>query len=673
VSRFPSRQEERRALTLGARRRVLLGVWLVGVAVVLGRSTQLQVLEGADWQEAAAQQHRTSSEVPAARGAIVDRDGVELAITRERIKVSVAPTELTDRDAAVELLRGALELSAREARRLTDPARRWSVVPGRYAPTVRERLAGVQGVYLERELERFYPHGDLARGVLGAVIDGVGQGGIEQRYEDLLRGTPGREIAARDHAGKEIPGEVVRVEEPVPGGEVRLTLDLDLQEIAHAALEDALETTGARGGDLLVTDPRTGEVLALVSMGDGKSNALSAINAPYEPGSTLKPFTVAGLLANRLASLDDTVETAAGSWTVAGRTITDVHPHPNGTLAEALSVSSNVGIARAAQAFTPGEQYETLRDFGFGLPTGVELPGEVGGTLRRPDRWSGQSAVSLAIGYEIGVTPLQMALAYGALANGGSLMEPRLVAETKDGAGEVIERREPREVRRVIPGGVARDLAVVLEQVVEDGTATAARLETFRVAGKTGTARAHVDGRYSAGRYYSSFVGFFPADAPQLVVFVKLDSPKGAYYGGATAAPVTRAMMEGALAARQSPLDRNALLKSLRRADPDGERRESPAPARRAPTVRFANHSAEPRPLPALDPMDGANAPLPTGGVTVPDLTGLAPRAAVRRLHALGFRVRWQGTGTVTGSIPAAGTRMEPGDTVSLRGAVSLQ
>jgi cell division protein FtsI (penicillin-binding protein 3) len=545
----------------------------------------------------------------------------------------------------------------------------------------------VQGISLERELERFYPQGELARGLLGTVLDGAGQGGIEQRYEETLRGRPGREVAARDHAGKEIPGEVVRVEEPQPGGEVRLTIDLDLQEIAHQALQDALATTGARGGDLIVTDPRTGEILALVSMVGGKSNALSGINAPYEPGSTLKPFTVAGLLAHDLAALDDSVATEGGSWTVEGRTITDVHAYPNLTLGEALAVSSNVGIARAAQAFTPGLQYETLRDFGFGVPTGVELPGEVGGTLRRPDRWSRQSAVSLAIGYEIGVTPLQMALAYGALANGGVLMEPRLVAEVRDGDGRVLERREPRAVRRVIKRDVARALATVLEDVVEDGTATAARLDNFRVAGKTGTTRAHVNGRYSAGRYYSSFVGFFPADAPQLVVFVMLDSPKGTYYGGATAAPVTRAMMEGALAARQTPLDRAALLRSLRPAPAEARALAAPSHAARVSVpprgseaasdgnaaLKFAELADRPAPRSAGAAMHPAPGVLPPGGVTMPDLTGLAPRTAVRRLHALGFRVRWLGVGIVTSTLPAAGARLAPGDTVVVRAGVAQE
>ena len=671
---------ERRERALAIRRRILLALWLAGAVAVLARAGQLQLLDGDKWRAVALRQHSTSNPVPGARGTIVDRDGVPLALTRERVRVSVAPGELADRGAVMRALGAALDLPTREARRVTDPARRWTVVPGRYPPTVREALAGVRGVYLESELERFYPHGTLARGVLGTVLDGAGRGGIEQRYEAVLRGRPGREIAARDHQGREIPGEVVRMSEPDPGGTVRLTLDLDLQEIAHQALTEALEKTGARGGDLLVTDPSTGEVLALVSVKDGHVNALSAINAPYEPGSTLKPFTVAGLLSMSLATLTDSVATAEGTWTVEGRTVSDVHPFPDMTLGDALRVSSNVGVSKAAQAFSPGQQYETLRDFGFGIETGVELPGEVGGTLRRPDRWSKQSPVSLAIGYEIGVTPLQMALAYGALANGGVLMEPRLVSEVTDAGSVVLERQRPKAVRRVIPEAVARELGAVLEGVVEDGTAGAARLETFRVAGKTGTSRISAGGRYLAGRYYASFVGFFPADDPQLVVFVKLDSPRGAYYGGTTAAPVTRAMMEGALAARHTPLDRSALMRSLRRSARVPLRGAADGPS--AVPVRFANlaanaetranvGSAEAEPLVRsrgrllTEPRSGQRPS--EGGVSVPDVAGLPARTAVRRLHALGFRVRWEGSGAVTGTAPAAGSRLGPGDTISVR------
>ena len=668
-----ARKRERK---LALRRRILLAMWLVGAAAVLSRAAQIQVLEGDEWRAVALQQHSTSSEVPGARGTIVDRDGVPLAITRERVKVSVAPGELADRDEAVRALQAVLDLPGRDARRLTDPGRRWTVVPGRYPPAVREALAGLRGVYLERELERFYPYGALARGVLGTVLDGTGLGGIEQRFEGVLRGMPGREVAARDHQGRELSGEVVRMAEPVAGGTVRLTLDMDLQEIAHQALTEALEETGARGGDLLVTDPSTGEVLALVSVKDGQPAALSAINAPYEPGSTLKPFTVAGLLSKGLATLEDSVATAEGTWTVEGRTVSDTHVSPDMTLGDALRVSSNVGVSKAAQAFSAGQQYENLRDFGFGVETGVNLPGEVGGTLQRPDRWSRQSAVSLSIGYEIGVTPLQMALAYGALANGGVLMQPRVVSEVSDAGGAVLERPRPKAVRRVIPETVALELSTALEGVVEDGTATAARLENFRVAGKTGTSRVNDGGSYVAGRYYASFVGFFPADDPQLVVFVKLDSPQGSYYGGTTAAPVTRAMMEGALAARQTPLDRSALMRSLRRS-PRTPQPSVPGQLRSTPT-RFANLASRggTRPGPGSAELDAGARPATVdpvarqapseGRVSVPDITGLPARTAVRRLHALGFRVRWEGSGAAMSTVPATGSRLVPGDTIAV-------
>jgi cell division protein FtsI (penicillin-binding protein 3) len=551
------------------------------------------------------------------------------------------------------------------------------VIPGTYDPSVLESLEGVRGIHIERLYQRFYPRGDLAGGVLGAVIDSRGVGGIEEVYEAVLRGEPGREVAARDNAGREIPGETLRLEEPVPGGDVRLTLDLELQEIAQEALTESLERTGARGGDLLVTNPRTGEVLALVSAGSGRTNGLSAINAPYEPGSTLKPFTVAAILEEGVGVLEDLIDTGNGEWQVAGRRLTDTSAHGWVTLADALRVSSNVGVAKAATALEPGQQYQALRDFGFGVQAGIPLPGEQSGRLPRPELWSGQSQVSLSIGYEISVTPLQMALAYGALANDGVLMEPRLVKEVRSNTGELVERPAPRPVRSAVSAHVARQVGAVLVDAVEEGTGTAARMEAFTVAGKTGTARAYTPGEgYGGGRYFSSFGAYFPADDPQLVVFVKLDSPRGAYYGGATAAPVSRAMMEAALATRQTPLDRRALLASTRRGETLA-RSEVPARIPSAGSaVRFASADLTPRTSPsraeALAAALAHSVEEPVverwsdGSVPVPDVEGLPPRVAVRRLHAAGLRVVWDGGALVVGSSPNAGVRALPGDTVRL-------
>lgn len=642
----------------------MLGFWTamsLGLVVRLG---QIQLLEGAVWSAEARAQHQGTQPIPAERGSILDRDGTPLALTHESYRVSLAPHEVLDRDGTVDRLGAALELPRRDLERALDSGRRWVVLGGRYGVTDRVALQGMRGVYVERDPRRFYPHGNLVAGVLGSVIDGEGRGGIEQTFDSILSGVGGEEVVARDARGAPIPGEAWVLRAPKTGGQVVLTLDVELQEIAQEALASQVEATGADGGDLLITDPATGEILAMASIREGKPAGLSALNAPYEPGSTLKPFTVAALLEQGVASLKDSVDTGDGRWTVHGRTISDVSRVGKTDLAGALRVSSNVGIAMLARGMSPAAQYESLRDFGFGTPTGLPLAGEEGGLLRRPSRWSAQSPVSLAIGYEVSVTPLQMAMAYGALANGGVLMEPRLIREVRDERGTTLESWHPRPVRRVLAPRNAEALREVLVQVVEEGTGTAARMTTFRVAGKSGTSRAYSPGGgYAQGRYFASFVGFFPADDPQLVVFVKLDSPQGTYYGGATAAPVTRATLEAVLAARRAPIDRAPL--AVRQASgwsPEGDE-DAPAP-RTGSAIRPASLLLGP----PVEP-DPDFARVPAGGVlSVPDLRGLPPRAAVRRLHALGLRAEWDGSAQILGMDPEAGTPVVSGSVVRLSG-----
>ena len=637
------------------RRRILLTAWLLAGLGVVARAAVVQVAQGPLWREAALDQHRATLEVPAPRGDILDRNGNPLAASNVTYQVGVAPRELTPetRDEVIGHLAQELKLARSTVAALRDLERSWVVIPGRFPPRIREELSGIRGVYAQRDLERFYPHQTLARGVLGTVLDGAGRGGIEGAYHEHLAGIPGREVQARDNQGEPIPGQSYLMSPPAPGGQVVLTLDRDLQEIGHQALANAIQETSARGGDLIVSDPRTGEILTLVSIQDGNATGLSAINAPYEPGSTLKPFTVAGILDYEVASLADSVDGEEGRWRVGGRTLTDTHPHEGMTLADALRVSSNIGVAKAAQGLTPAQQYQNLRDFGFGSPTGIEIAGEASGVLPRPHKWSGQSPVSLAIGYEVSVTPLQVVMAYGALANGGLLMEPRLVRELRDSQSRTVFRSEPRVVRRVVPSAVARTVSSVLVDVVEDGTGTQAQLATFTVAGKSGTSRAYgVNGGYEPGAYYSSFVCFFPVEDPQLVVYVKLDRPQGAYYGGATAAPVTRATLEAVLAARQAPIDREALA-SLTRRQP----RTSPVSG-----AQFASSTPSPS-LPVRTPRTSNS---PETGAAIPDVSGLPPRLAVRRLHAHGFRVILEATGPVLGIHPPPGTSLAPGDTVRI-------
>ncbi|HEX8692488.1 MAG TPA: penicillin-binding protein [Longimicrobium sp.] len=646
---------------IAARRKLLAASVALAAVLIVGRAVQLQGFEGAKWRAEADRQQQTRVPLPARRGAIYDRDGVPLALTRETFAVSVAPNEIRDRDQAVERMAEALKISRAAARRATNPRRKWVVLPGRFTVEQRRALGDLRGFHVERKLERFYPQGAVGREVLGGVSgDGRALGGIEQALDGSLRGEDGFSVLRRDAKGRKEASLSLPAVQPRDGRDVVLTLDFDLQEIADAALAEAIRNTSASGGDLLLADPRTGEILAAVSKRAGGVRGLGAFIEPYEPGSTLKPFFVASLLAARRATLNDRVYAEAGEWkTPQGRVIRDVHAYEWLSLRDGLRVSSNIAMAKLVSRIPAGEQWSYLRDFGFGTPTGVEYPAEASGRLSRPDRWSELTPASLAMGYEVSVTPLQLTLAYGALANGGTLMEPRLVREVRE-AGAVVERREPRRLRRVVPAEVAGAISQVLVSVVEDGTATRASLSTFEVAGKTGTARrTGANGRYEAGAYNSTFVGFFPARDPQLVIYVKLDRPRGDYYGGLTAAPVTREALQAILAARSPGLDRRALLAARAKGQPapaPDRHHDGPALTGREGTYVFLSNRVPPEER-------GAAGPVP-----VPDLAGLTMRDAARRLHALGFRVRVQGSGAVRATRPAAGALRPRGDTLTVVG-----
>lgn len=642
---------------LSWRRRLILTCWIMSGSLILGRAAQVQIVQGSSWKELAHLQHRTEEKIPGKRGSIVDRNGIELGVSRERFRVSVAPREIKNVSSVTKLLAQSLDLDIDVVSGYTQSTRRWRTFPEYFSPSIRDELLHVPGVYLEQNYPRFYPQGDLVTGVLGRTRDGKGQGGIEESFDTFLVGQEGRAVVSRDGGGT-IPGQKVILNRPGEGAQVELTLDIDMQQISRNNLAEAIRTTEARGGDLIIIDPNNGDVLSMVSINNGSENSLSTITTPYEPGSTLKPFTVAGLVHNGLASLTDTVDTGLGFWEINQRTISDVHPEGGWmSLAHALQVSSNVGIAKAAQALTKSLQYENLRDFGFGVTTGIRLPGETKGTLRHPEEWGEQSAASLAIGYEISVTPLQMAMAYGALANGGYLHKPRIVKEVRDSQGKVEDKVRSRVVRRVLSPTVTKKISEVLERVVQDGTGTRAGLSTFAVAGKSGTTRAWSNGSYEEGAYFSSFVGFFPAEDPQMVILVKLDRPEGAYYGGATAAPVIRATMTDILASPRINLDWNSLALAQRSSDPPPM--ESP--------IRLAGNISEIRPPVDITPkVQFGLGMISDGNVIMPDVRGLTARSAAGRVHELGLRVQWSGTGRILRTSPEAGSVVSVGDTVNL-------
>jgi cell division protein FtsI (penicillin-binding protein 3) len=637
------------AHALRRRRLLLAGIMLAAVAMA-ARAVKLQLVDANHWQARAAEQHAKQSVVPAPRGTIYDRDGVPLASSNEAFRINIAPRDVQERAALAKRLQSVTKLDQRTVRRALDLRRRWVVLPGRYDASVRQALDGVTGVHFDRVQTRFYPRGVIARDIIGVVnSSGEALSGIELEFDSVLSGKPGIATVRRGSKGRAIPGAMVVAQPPVPGRDIYLTIDSDLQEIATEALHAAVQNTNSRGGDLLLADPRTGEVLASASVRAQSADNWHAATEPYEPGSTLKPFVVATLLAEKAARLTDSVFAENGTYTNEGRTLHDVHAMGWTSVRGALQHSSNIALAKLSTRLEPQLQYQYLRAFGFGSPTAVSYPSESSGLLRRPAQWSRFSQASLAIGYEVSVTPLQMVLAYGAIANGGMLMEPRLVREVRSRDARVAEQFEPRVVRRVIPQRVADDLRAVLVDVVETGSGGAAALGPYVVAGKTGTARSFSGGRYQSGSYTASFAGFFPADRPQLVFLVKLDSPQGAYYGGVAAAPVTRATLEAALAARSTPLDKRAVAAAsppplaerelVRTVSVEEQRRSVSGP------FIFALHAGAPKRVMRI-PKRGE----------LPNVVGLSVRDAVRQLHAHGYRIRLHGTGNVSSATLSQGT-----------------
>lgn len=629
---------------------VTAGYIVAALAVVL-RAGQLQLVQGGEWRSRAAAQQTTRVTLPARRGTIVDRNGVELARSQESFAIGVAPHELDDPGGVAGALARATGTSRAELASALRGSRVWLRYPGPYTWSQVSRLRNVRGVYLLRQLQRFYPRPELAPRLIGRVDErGRGASGLERALDSVLAGRAGSAVMLRDHLGRTYPSPSRPAADPVDGDDVSLTLDAELQEIAQRALEQAVHDARASGGDVVILQPGTGEVLALASV-RGAGSAVGAIADSYEPGSTAKVFTAAALLRLGKASPQDTVFAENGTWVNGRRTIHDTHPSGVLTLDDVIRVSSNIGIAKLGSRLTPAELYEALRDFGFGSPTGVEFPGEAAGRLRRPAAWSGSSPASLAMGYELAVTPLQLAAAYAALADGGVLLEPTLVREVREPAGSVRWRHVVRPVRRVVSEPVAAQLEHMLRVVVEEGTGRRAALGTYPVGGKTGTVRRTIRGRYEEGRYTASMVGLFPDIDPQLVLLVKIDDPEGPYFGGSTAAPVVREILEAALATPAATLDRSRLARRSVAEDRPGTAAPPDSAAGSAVTVRWPLEAGAPKPAPAR---------------AVPDVVGRSVRAAARELHRAGFRVRIEGWGSVGATSPAAGAVLAPGSLVTV-------
>jgi cell division protein FtsI (penicillin-binding protein 3) len=647
-----------------ARMVAVLFAFALGVLAILARAAQLQLFQGDRWADQARRQRTERAVLPARRGGLYDRTGVPLAVSQEFYHVGVAPNELADSRATVRLLSRQLGISRSVLERDLRTGKRWLYYHGPFTATQVQALRRVDGVHLSRDFQRFYPSRSLARPIIGGLSPDrpAGAAGLELALDSILTGQPGEAVLLKDRAGRRYDSPSRLIREPVSGNDVVLTIDAELQEIAEHGLDDALREMRAEGGDVVFLDPTTGELLALASRqaspSRGGSVRASTFTDPFEPGSTAKLFTAAALLTHRRVDSSDAVFAEGGTWrmpiTRSGltRVIRDAHKTTgNLTLARAIQVSSNIGMAKFSSRLSPEEQFEMLRDFGFGTPTGAEFPSESRGRLARPDRWEPMyTRASMAMGYEFGVTPVQLAAAYGAIANDGMLLTPTLVREIRKPAGELIYRHRAEPVRRAVTPAVAGELRDFLKGAVgEGGTGEEAQLVNYTLLGKTGTAVRFEGGRYVLGEYTASFAALFPADNPRLVVIVKIDNPQGKYYGGLTAAPVTRTMLQQALASRRIAIDRSRLTEQ-----DDDSTQEQRARATRVGMPRVvlswpyyvSDPVVTPRPVPAV--------------------TGRPAREATLALHRRGFRVTLHGLGRVNRTVPSAGDPAMPGTAVTV-------
>ena len=632
----------------------------LGALAVLGRSAQLQLVRGGRYA-AEVQRARTVREVlQAPRGTIYDRSGAALAVTQESYHVSIAPEAVKDRRGLLRALARVTGESLRELEQRFRRARRSDYFPGPYNALEVEPIRGLPGVHLEVVLERIRPMGSVAQHAVGIIDEekAAGLSGLEAVLDSVLAGVPGEAVRVRDNRGQryESPSRLVR--SPVRGNDVVLTIDARLQQIAEAALDEAVDRMEARGGNVVFLDPNTGELLAVASRERGGKSAAWAFTEPFEPGSTAKLFTAAALLMRGRVSAADRVSGERGRWeftTPRGAVylITDTHGAQEPlTLEASIGRSSNIGMAKFVQRLTPGELYETLRDFGFGTRTGVEVSAESPGYFERPEDWEdGYGRESLSRGYYFSVTALQLASAYAAIANGGILFAPTLVKEIRAPDGAVLYRHQPEPVRRVVSDSVASTLRRFLRTAVgSTGTGERAQIQQYALVGKTGTAR-KVENRRYVNKYVSSFAAIWPAERPQVVAIVTIDEPRGGYYGGETAAPLARSMIEEALLSRNSALDfaRLAHRDSTSRVALGGVHASAETPRETVSTV-----------------------PWPIGPATtrrdtlVPDVTGLHLRAAARALHRAGFRVGIRGSGVVVRTEPQGGSGAGRGKTVLL-------
>ncbi len=623
------------------------GVFFMLLLIALGRAFQLCVIKGPWFKQLAARQHRQDVALPPERGPIVDRHGNALALTIESADVYLRPREVGADVNLIPALAKTLNLPPATVREKTQSSAPFVWLLRNATPEQADAVAALdlRGVGSQSTWHRFYPRGTLAGQVLGfAGIDSQGLEGIELGYDRVLRGAAESLSVGRDARGRRmlIEGDF----QPVlrQGATIELTIDASLQQVAESELSAAVIARHAVAGTAVAMDPTTGEILALANVPSFDPNRVAAatpeqwrnrvVADTYEPGSTMKGILAAAAIEAGVVRPEDRLFCENGHYGVGRRVVHDHEPYGWLTFAEVIKHSSNIGAAKVGERLGSARLAAAFRAFGLGAPTGIDLPGEVGGLIPPVGKWGRIHLVTASFGQGVAVSPLQLVRAYAAIANGGTLMRPYIVRRVVAADGSVLRENKPEVVGHPVSAQTAAVVTDLLRGVVEGGTGTNARVDGIPVAGKTGTAQ-KVDGRtgrYSARDRMSSFVGFIPADAPRFVILVVIDSPRSATYGGTVAAPVFRTIAEYG--------------------------------------IERAGLRAASAPPPVL-PSDGASAQLSWATADadrgMPSFIGLSMRQALVQAARAGWEVEVVGSGFVKAQDPPAGAQTAKDRTLELR------
>lgn len=670
---------------------MLCGLLALGLGLVVSSGWDLMIGDGPAWRELAEKQRQRRLHVTPKRGTIYDRNKSALAVSVEVPSVSLDAVELlrnvppqqipvVARDAANRIAQ-ALSLDPAQLERKILQKRRFSWLKRQITAEEAERVRAlgnkeasggkpVRGLVVEGEGRRYYPRRELAGPLLGFVApDGEGKDGFEYAMNQELKGHVEQLRGLRDRSGRLLFSDGVQDEQALAGHNVELSLDQGIQFTAERELAAAARTFEASGGSVIVVDPWTGEVLAMASWpgynpndyGDSEPTQRRdrGITDAFEPGSTMKMFTIAAGLSAGVITADQKLFCEKGMMPVDNVVIRDTHPAGWLTVAQVLAISSNICSAKVGLGLGGDKLYESLLRFGFGQESGVSLPGEASGTLRPRGRpWVQVETAAASFGQGISVTNLQMAMAAAAIANGGELMEPILIKRVTTATGEVVREATPRVRRRVIQKRVAQTVTELMIAVTEgEGTGLEAAIDGYQVAGKTATAQKTdpATGRYSLDKFMASFVGFVPAKKPVVAIAVLVDEPMVEHAGGAVAAPIFRRVAQAALKYK------GLTAQAKERVDvaslgvkPD-----------RANVAYDLLREAQGK-KPSVQEGVVAGGPVPAGKVRVPDMTGWPARAAVRQALELGVEPRISGTGLCAKQEPPPGGVVDKGASITL-------